>query len=112
MTINQLTLFLKQNIRRVKSEIIPELGSDFTTLDFVRKFAKKFEGEYIRFLYSYKENNAFKEVHSQIADFLDDNELILNIKKSRKVRREDEYGEMEEIQMWEKKKIVYKECYY
>ncbi|MGF1585347.1 MAG: hypothetical protein ACFCUM_08505 [Bacteroidales bacterium] len=112
MTINQLTLFLKQNIRRVKSEIIPELDTDFTTLDFIKKFAKKFEGEYIRFLYDYKENNAFKEVHIQIADFLDDYGLILNIKKSIKVRRENEYGEMEEIQLWEKKKSVYKECYY
>jgi hypothetical protein len=112
MTAKQLTLFLKQNIRRVKGEIIPELGGDFTTLDFIKKFARKFEGEYIRFLYSYKENNAFKEVHNQIADFLDDNELILNIKKSRKVRREDEYGELEEIQLWEKKKTVYTEFYY
>jgi hypothetical protein len=107
-----MNLFLKQNIRRVKGEIIPELGNDFTTLDFIKKFAKKFEGEYIRFLYSNKENNAFKEVHGQVSEFLDDYELILNIKKSRKVRCEDEYGEMKEIQMWEKKKFVYKECYY
>ena len=110
MTMNELTLFLKQNIRQIKNEIIPELGSDFTTLDFVKKFAKKFQGEYLKYLYLNREDSAFRAIHEQIARFLKDYGPLLNIRES----RESLFGNKsdDEVRVWEQKKNVYKECYY
>ncbi len=109
MTINQ---FLNQNTELLRNEIISEFESDFTTPDFIKKFARRFEREYINFLYHSMGDDTFRTVHGQIARFLAENEPLLNIRKRQKVVGEDVFGEMDEIYVWEKKKVFYKECYY
>ncbi len=109
MSIHQ---FLGQNTELLRNEIISELESDFTTLDFIKKFARKFEGEYINHLYRNRGNDAFNKVHSQIAKYLAENEPLLDIRRKRKVKNTDVFGVMDEIQVWEKKKDFFKEFYY
>jgi hypothetical protein len=94
--------FLEQNLNLLSNEIIPLLESDFSSHDFLKKFAKRFEGDYINFLHNYGGTGAFKTVHGQIAKFLADNETKLNIHKKQKVRSENVFGEMDEIQGWKK----------
>jgi hypothetical protein len=112
MEITRLDLYLKQNLRLVKNEILPVLGSDFTTLDFIKKIIKRFEGEHINYTYLFREDGLFGTVHSQISKFLAENESLLNISSSRKEKYEDAYGLIDEIDVWEKENSVYKECYY
>jgi hypothetical protein len=107
MTIHQ---FLNQNTEICRKQIIPELESDFTTLDFIMKFAGRFEGEYIESLHNYRGKDAFKTVHGQIARFLAENEPLLNIRRKRRIKIAS--GETDEIQVWEKEKYSYKEFYY
>ena len=94
--------FLQRNISHLQNDIISELETEFNSHDFIKKFAKRFEGDYIDFLNNYKGQDAFRTVHSQIAKFLADNEADLNICKTQKVRSENVFGEMDEIQGWKK----------
>jgi hypothetical protein len=109
MTIQQ---FLEQNTELLRNEIIPELGSDFTTFDFIGLFSKKFEGEYIDFLYQYRGQGAFRAVQSQFARFLDENKPLLGIDNSPKSMRENDFVRNKEVIRWKKKKNTYKETYY
>lgn len=109
MTINQ---FLNQNTKLLRNEIISEFESDFTTLDFIKKFARRFEEEYIDYLNRHKGNGAFKTIHGQIARFLAENEPLLDIRRVRKVKSEDVFGNNDETYVWEKKKIFFNEYYY
>jgi hypothetical protein len=63
-------------------EIINNLNNEFKSHDFLKKYAKRFEREYIDFLSKYGDNGAFQTVHSQIARFLSDNALLLRIEKT------------------------------
>lgn len=94
--------FMQQNISHLRNDIIQELKTEFNSHDFIKKFAKRFEGNYIDFLNNYRGQDAFRTVHSQIAKFLAENESILNIRKTQKVKSENVFGEMDEIQGWRK----------
>lgn len=99
MTIND---FLQQQINILINDIISELGKEFNSHDFIKRFAKRFESEYISFLNQYSGQDAFRTVNSQIAKFLSDNELKLNIQKTKRVTSENIFGEMDLIQGWRK----------
>lgn len=99
MTIND---FLEQNFDLLINDLIVKLESEFSSHDFIKVFAKKFESEYIEFLNIYKGNDAFRTVHSQIAKYLSENEIKLNIGKTHKLRSENIFGEMDEVQGWKK----------
>jgi predicted glycoside hydrolase/deacetylase ChbG (UPF0249 family) len=94
--------FLQQNINQLRTNVISELEIEFNSHDFIKRFAKKFETDYIDFLNSYKGQDAFRTVHSQIAKFLADNEVSLNIHKTKKVKSENVFGELDLIQGWGK----------
>lgn len=81
--------------------IIFELEKEFNSHDFIKKFAKRFEPEYVGFLNNYKERH-FQMVHSQIALFLSNNSDILKIRKTKLVESETIFGELDQIQGWEK----------
>lgn len=98
MEINEI---LKAQINDLL-EIINNLSNEFTSHDFLKKYAKAFEREYIDFLSKYGDTGAFQTVHSQIARFLSDNALLLRIEKTQKVLSENIFGEMDEIQGWKK----------
>jgi len=97
-TINE---FLRQNLSQL-ADIISKLNPEFNSHDFLKKFAKKFESDYVKFLNNYKENSPFQTVHSQIALFLSENAEDLNICKTKKVPSETVFGEIDEIQGWKK----------
>ena len=94
--------FMQTNINHLRNDIISELESKFNSHDFIKKFAKRFEGDYILFLNNYSGSDAFRTVNSQIAKFLADNETRLNIHKTQKVKSENVFGEIDEIQGWKK----------
>ncbi len=99
MIINR---FLKANIQIIRNEIISELENEFNSHHFLKRFAKRFEANYIEFLSVYKGKGSFRTVHSLIAKFLSENELSLNITKVRKEKSENIFGEIDEIQRWKK----------
>lgn len=84
------------------SLIISRLKAEFTSHDFLKKFAKEFEEQYIEFLNIYKGNGAFQTVHSQIALFLSENEITLGIIKTNKEKSENIFGEEDYVQGWRK----------
>ena len=84
------------------SDIISRLGDEFTSHDFLKKFAKEYEEHYIDFLYSYRGTGAFQTVHSQIALFLSENEKSLGIFKTNKEKSKNIFGEEDYIQGWRK----------
>ena len=94
--------FMQQNISHLRNDIISELESKFNSHDFIKKFAKRFESDYVNFLNNYRGSDAFRTVNSQIAKFLADNELSLNIHKTQKVKSENVFGQIDEIQGWRK----------
>jgi hypothetical protein len=93
--------FLKEKINELIN-IIHSFDDEFTSHDFLKKFTKSFEPEYISFLNKYSRKGAFQNVHSQIARFLSKNSLFLGIAKTRKVMSENVFGEMDEIQSWKR----------
>lgn len=94
--------FLNSQINDLKN-IINNLDFEFTSHDFLKKFAKNFERDYILFLDYYKDRDAFQIVHSQIGRFLSENAGDLNIKKTKKVPSENIFGEIDDIQEWSKR---------
>jgi len=93
--------FLKQNISLLRSDIILKLASDFTSHDFMKEFAKRFENDYKDFLNDYKENQ-HRVVHNQIARFISTNEIELKISKTPRVMSVNVYGRKNKIQGWKK----------
>ena len=71
--------FIQQNISQLRNEIISELESNFNSHDFNKKFATRFETDYVDFLNNYRGSNAFWAVNSQIAKFLADNKFSSSI---------------------------------
>jgi hypothetical protein len=98
----EITNFMEANKSEIRN-IISDLSDDFSSHDFIEKFSKKYESEYIDMLVSYKGRDAFKSVHVQIARFLSYNMGDLGIAKSKKGPSEHVFGEIDMIQWWEKK---------
>lgn len=93
--------FLKNHNSEI-IEIINNLDPDkFSSHDFIEKFARMFEQEYIEMLYEYRTTgNAFKTVHSTIAKYLSQNMASLNIAKTNKAGSEHVFGDIDVIQWW------------
>ena len=70
--------------------------------DFIEKFSKKYESEYIDMLGFYKGKEAFKTVHAQIAKQLSTDMKTYGITKSTKGPSEHVFGDIDMIQWWEK----------
>jgi hypothetical protein len=98
---NTIAEFLAQNKTQL-SIIISELSHEFNSHEFIRKFSKHFESEYVEFLYDYKGKDPFRKVHSQIAKFLSENKSDLKICKTGKVPSQNIFGETDEIEGWKK----------
>ena len=100
MTVND---FFVQNIDIIRAEIIDTLGTTFDSHEFIQKFSKRFEADYIRFLCDYRGEGAFREVHKQIAQSLSRNEAELDVAKTNvKDKSPNIFGEMTEAERWTK----------
>lgn len=86
-------------------EIINDLNPvQFSSHDFIEKFARRFEEEYIEMLYHYRSSgSAFKTVHSTIAKYLSQNMTGFGIEKTKKDGSEHVFGEIDVIQWWHRK---------
>jgi len=93
--------FMKANLSEIKN-IILNLPAEFSSHDFIEKFSKKYESDYIDMLVDYKGREAFKTVHSQVAKFLSLNMKYLGINKRDKDSSEHVFGELDVIQWWKK----------
>ncbi len=78
MSINQ---FMKREIEIIKEKIIKNLPHEFDSHDFIRRFAKVYEVDYILFLGKYK-LEPFRKVHAQIGEFLVRNQIVLSIREN------------------------------
>ena len=96
--------FMKMNIIAINDIISEKLKSEFNSHEFIEKFSKEFEPDYIKFLCNYCKRGAFQTVHSQIAIFLSDNSTKLNIEKTKQVESLNIFGDIDKIQGWKKTK--------
>jgi hypothetical protein len=87
------------NLKESK-EIVEELGTNFSSHDFIEKFAFYHEEAYIGMLYACKGKHAFQTVHAQIGRFLSDNKIQLNIKKTERKENKNVFGNETEVQFW------------
>jgi hypothetical protein len=84
--------FMKLNLEEIKKIISEDLPNDkFDSYEFIRRFAKKFEIEYVNFL-SNSINNHHRTVHSQIARNLAENQEYLKFQKNGKIKSETVFG--------------------
>ena len=96
-----ISSFMKVHESEIKN-IISDLPNDFSSHDFIEKFSKKYESEYIDMLVLYKGREAFKTVHAQIAKQLSSNMKTYGIAKSKKKSSEHVFGDTDMIQWWGK----------
>lgn len=79
--------------------IITGLLEEFSSHDFIEKFAQQFEDDYIEMLVNYqKTGTAFQTVHSMIAKHLSQNMPALNIEKIPRKGSENVFGSIDVIQ--------------
>jgi len=94
-----ITEFMTSKIANIQI-IIKNLDSPFKTHDFIEKFKKEFELNYVNFLGQYKDKNAHFAVHTQIGKFLSNNSTTLRIQKTNKVSSKNVFGKINLIQQW------------
>ena len=94
--------FMKMNIVTINDIINGKLENEFNSHEFIQKFSKEFEKQYIEFLYQYCKRGAFQAVHSQIAIFLSEYSTKLNIEKTQPVESINIFGDKDKIQGWRK----------
>ncbi|WP_294175960.1 hypothetical protein [Coprobacter sp.] len=99
MNIND---FMETKIPEIKN-IISNLRDEFSSHQFIQKFSKQFEPEYIDMLMEYRGFGAFRAVHSQIATYLSKNMDKLDIEKIEPKKESiNIFGDTDIIQWWKK----------
>ena len=92
--------FMKSNLSMIKDKIIRSIDAEkFDSHEFIRKFTKEFEIEYVEFLGEYK-TEPFRNVHSQIGKFLVDNQELLNIKAEGVIHSPNIFGIESLNELW------------
>jgi len=90
---------IKSNLNAIKNCIISDMPNKFDSHEFIRRFAKMYENQYVSFLSAYKKNH-HRKVHAQIALGLVENMENLYIKKVGKVESKNVFGISTENQEW------------
>ena len=94
--------FMKNHIPAIRLIIQAMPNKVFDSHEFIKKFSKEFEPDYIEMLCAYKGKGAFQTVHAQIALFLSQNANILAIVKDKIVKTPDIFGDPCTNQSWKK----------
>lgn len=81
--------------------IIQGLPKEFDSHDFIKRFARRFETDYIDFLSQYQ-TEPFKTVHAQIAKFLSENDNQLKIQSIGQIHSENVFGDKTINENWMK----------
>lgn len=93
--------FMKENEYEIR-KLLRELPMKFDSHDFMKKFAQKYESEYVDMLNVYKETHPFQNVHTQVAKQLSLNKDYFHLEKVGKVTTPNCFGEDTEVQLWMK----------
>jgi tRNA nucleotidyltransferase/poly(A) polymerase len=99
-----INVFLKKHQIEI-ADIISNLKKDveFSSHDFIEKFAQQHEEDYIEMLVKYQRTgNAFQTVHSLIAKYLSLNMTTLRIDKTERKVSENVFGSADIVQWWKK----------
>ena len=91
------------DIENEVKEALKQMENKFSSHDFIKKFSSMFQKKYIELLYNCKnENEPFQVVHSQIGRFLERNAQLLEIKKIDRTNSNNIFGNINDVQEWEK----------
>lgn len=88
---------------KMAQDIIGELKQqtdEFSSHQFIEKFAFYHESAYIDLLHLHKDNHAFQYTHAQIARFLSENQSALGITKTTRDDSINVFGHKTEVQFW------------
>ena len=100
--MEKINIFLENHQSEIIN-IIFNMKNEFSSHDFIEKFAQQFESDYIEMLVLYKENGkAFQTVHSLIAKFISEKKEIFKIEKTIRKSSENVFGDNNVIQWWMK----------
>ena len=99
MTIND---FMNERLDTIKTIINEIPTSNFDSHEFIRRFAKEFEVDYVKFLSKY-DAEPFKKIHAQIAINLLNNKIHLRIEKSGKISSANIFGIEDQNEQWIRK---------
>ncbi len=96
-----ISKMMKENIVEVRVVILG-LEEVFTTHQFIQSYANKHKRRYDDFLYQYRDKGvgAVQRVHSQMARFLSQQEAILGIERTRKVKSRNVLDKVVWVQEW------------
>ena len=95
--------FMNNNLEGIKNLIKSMSEKGFNFHEFIRAFAKKYEKQYVAFLYLCKKKS-HRTVHAQIARNLALNMEYLGITKKGKVKSMTVFGLNNPNELWEKVK--------
>lgn len=93
----------KAIIEELQKKLVKEMKEEFSSHEFIEKYAYRYEEEYIERLYKHKKDHAFQTVHRQIGRFLSENQEKLGIEKTQRKENLNVFGNETEVQYWKKK---------
>lgn len=90
---------MNDNIKNIQEVIDYELPEYFNSHDFIEKFTRKIETEFVKLLCQY-DKDAHRKVNMQIAGYLSRNKGFLNIEKVGKENSKNVFGNTDLIKHW------------
>ena len=91
---------MNDNIGVIQEIIDYELPEYFNSHDFIEKFTRKKEIEFVKFLSQY-DNDTHRKVNMQIAKYLSVNKGLFNIEKVGKEKSKNVFGNNDFIANWQ-----------
>ena len=92
---------MNANLGAVRA-VIKEMKDECDSHDFIKKFSREIELDYVYLLATAGTATPFQTVHSQIGRFLRNNEDNLNIRYVEDVNSENIFGNVTECALWKK----------
>jgi hypothetical protein len=90
---------MSEHIAEIR-EIINQMERPFDTHAFIKKFARRFQVEYVELLSQYSQE-PFEKIHNQIGKFLLEKNNLLEIEPKGKVLGYNIFGEKNDNEKWE-----------
>lgn len=91
---------MNDNTKIIQKLIDYELPEYFNSHDFIEKFTRKVEPEYVKLLSQYNKD-AHRKVNMQIAKYLSTNKVFFNIGKVGKENSKNVFGNNNFIKYWQ-----------
>lgn len=89
---------MEQELQSKFNEVISQLGNQFTSHDFIKKFLSMYENEYRQWF----GEATIQAVHAKIGRLLVYNQQDLGIEKDERTNSETFHGTISEVQCWKK----------